>query len=137
MGVFFVGIVLFVNFLGDLLENNVYSFGRIIIVNLKLGNNLLWLYIFFVFLYLLFIVYSMCRYIFKMCYKEDDLVKWIFFINGIFKYVELEKIKKYFEEVYFNCIVFEVCLCYNVVCFMFFDVERKKVEWGKLYFINF
>lgn len=36
-----------------------------------------------------------------------------------------------FREVYFNCTVFEVRLCYNVVRFMFFDVERYGVGGGR------
>ncbi|MBV95724.1 CSC1-like protein 2, partial [Eschrichtius robustus] len=97
VGVLSVGIVLPINFSGDLLENNAYSFGRTTIANLKSGNNLLWLHTSFAFLYLLLTVYSMRRHTSKMRYKEDDLVKRTLFINGISKYAESEKIKKHFE----------------------------------------
>uniref|UniRef100_A0A4W5P5C6 Transmembrane protein 63B n=1 Tax=Hucho hucho TaxID=62062 RepID=A0A4W5P5C6_9TELE len=73
VGVLSVGIVLPVNFSGDLLENNAYSFGRTTIANLKSGTNLLWLHTSFAFLYLLLTVYSMRRHTSKMHYKEDDL----------------------------------------------------------------
>uniref|UniRef100_A0A8C0J760 Transmembrane protein 63B n=1 Tax=Chelonoidis abingdonii TaxID=106734 RepID=A0A8C0J760_CHEAB len=75
VGVLSVGIVLPVNFSGDLLENNPYSFGRTTIANLNSGNNLLWLHTSFAFLYLLLTVYSMRRHTSKMRYKEDDLVR--------------------------------------------------------------
>uniref|UniRef100_A0A8C7WHF4 Transmembrane protein 63B n=1 Tax=Oncorhynchus mykiss TaxID=8022 RepID=A0A8C7WHF4_ONCMY len=79
VGVLSVGIVLPVNFSGDLLENNAYSFGRTTIANLKSGTNLLWLHTSFAFIYLLLTVYSMRRHTSKMHYKEDDLVKLILF----------------------------------------------------------
>ncbi|ERE90096.1 transmembrane protein 63B [Cricetulus griseus] len=122
-----VGIVLPVNFSGDLLENNAYSFGRTTIANLKSGNNLLWLHTSFAFLYLLLTVYSMRRHTSKMRYKEDDLVKRTLFINGISKYAESEKIKKHFEEAYPNCTVLEARPCYNVARLMFLDAERYRV----------
>uniref|UniRef100_A0A672I5Q4 Transmembrane protein 63B n=1 Tax=Salarias fasciatus TaxID=181472 RepID=A0A672I5Q4_SALFA len=75
VGVLSVGIVLPVNFSGDLLENNAYSFGRTTIANLKSGTNLLWLHTSFAFMYLLLTVYSMRRHTSKMHYKEDDLVR--------------------------------------------------------------
>uniref|UniRef100_A0A8C4ELR2 Transmembrane protein 63B n=1 Tax=Dicentrarchus labrax TaxID=13489 RepID=A0A8C4ELR2_DICLA len=81
VGVLSVGIVLPVNFSGDLLENNAYSFGRTTIANLKSGTNLLWLHTSFAFMYLLLTVYSMRRHTSKMHYKEDDLVKRTLFIN--------------------------------------------------------
>uniref|UniRef100_A0A673H840 Transmembrane protein 63B n=1 Tax=Sinocyclocheilus rhinocerous TaxID=307959 RepID=A0A673H840_9TELE len=74
VGVLSVGIVLPVNFSGNLLENNAYSFGRTTIANLNSGNNLLWLHTSFAFMYLLLTVYSMRRHTSKMHYKEDDLV---------------------------------------------------------------
>uniref|UniRef100_A0A8C6KH57 Transmembrane protein 63B n=1 Tax=Nothobranchius furzeri TaxID=105023 RepID=A0A8C6KH57_NOTFU len=55
VGVLSVGIILPVNFSGDL-------------------TNLLWLHTAFAFLYLLLTVYSMRRHTSKMHYKEDDLV---------------------------------------------------------------
>uniref|UniRef100_A0A8C3INI9 Transmembrane protein 63B n=1 Tax=Chrysemys picta bellii TaxID=8478 RepID=A0A8C3INI9_CHRPI len=136
VGVLSVGIVLPVNFSGDLLENNPYSFGRTTIANLSSGNNLLWLHTSFAFLYLLLTVYSMRRHTSKMRYKEDDLVKRTLFINGISKYAESEKIKKHFEEAYSNCTVLEARPCYNVARLMFLDTERKKAERGKIYFTN-
>uniref|UniRef100_A0A8C1FB74 Transmembrane protein 63Ba n=1 Tax=Cyprinus carpio carpio TaxID=630221 RepID=A0A8C1FB74_CYPCA len=74
VGVLSVGIVLPVNFSGNLLDNNAYSFGRTTIANLNSGNNLLWLHTSFAFMYLLLTVYSMRRHTSKMHYKEDDLV---------------------------------------------------------------
>ncbi|XP_077322956.1 mechanosensitive cation channel TMEM63B-like isoform X2 [Lithobates pipiens] len=74
VGVLSVGIVLPVNFSGDLLDNNPYSFGRTTIANLDSRNNLLWLHTTFAFFYLLLTVYSMRRHTSKMRYKEDELV---------------------------------------------------------------
>uniref|UniRef100_A0A8B9ULP9 Transmembrane protein 63B n=1 Tax=Anas zonorhyncha TaxID=75864 RepID=A0A8B9ULP9_9AVES len=128
VGVLSVGIVLPVNFSGDLLENNAYSFGRTTIANLNSGNNLLWLHTSFAFLYLLLTVYSMRRHTSKMRYKEDDLVKRTLFINGISKYAEPEKIKKHFEEAYANCTVLEARPCYDVARLMFLDREKEKVN---------
>ncbi|XP_064412643.1 CSC1-like protein 1 [Latimeria chalumnae] len=136
VGVLSVGIVLPVNFSGNLLENNAYSFGRTTIANLKSGDNLLWLHTSFAFLYLLLTVYSMRRHTSKMHYKEDDLVKRTLFINGISKYAEAEKVKKHFKEAYPNCTVLEARMCYNVAKLMSLDAERKKAERSKNYFTS-
>ncbi|MBN3324118.1 CSCL2 protein, partial [Atractosteus spatula] len=127
VGVLSVGIVLPVNFSGDLLENNAYSFGRTTIANLNSGNNLLWLHTSFAFLYLLLTVYSMRRHTSKMHYKEDDLVKRTLFITGISKYAEENQIKMHFEHAYDNCKVLEARLCYNVAKLMSLDAERTSV----------
>ncbi|KAG8014920.1 CSC1-like protein 2 [Nibea albiflora] len=119
VGVLSVGIVLPVNFSGDLLENNAYSFGRTTIANLKSGTNLLWLHTSFAFMYLLLTVYSMRRHTSKMHYKEDDLA-------------------------YENCTVLEARICYNVAKLMALNAEevrngrgsRKKTERSKKFFTD-
>ncbi|XP_039595045.1 CSC1-like protein 2 isoform X1 [Polypterus senegalus] len=136
VGVLSVGIVLPVNFSGDLLENNAYSFGRTTIANLKSENNLLWLHTSFAFLYLLLTVYSMRRHTSKMHYKEDDLVKRTLFIIGISKYASEDQIKRHFEQAYNNCKVLEARLCYNVARLMALDGERKKAERGRKFFTD-
>uniref|UniRef100_A0A8C0J977 Transmembrane protein 63B n=1 Tax=Chelonoidis abingdonii TaxID=106734 RepID=A0A8C0J977_CHEAB len=118
VGVLSVGIVLPVNFSGDLLENNPYSFGRTTIANLNSGNNLLWLHTSFAFLYLLLTVYSMRRHTSKMRYKEDDLVR---LAVGLFPV---------HREAYSNCTVLEARPCYNVARLMFLDTERAAAWWG-------
>ncbi|XP_051531676.1 CSC1-like protein 2 isoform X3 [Myxocyprinus asiaticus] len=136
VGVLSVGIVLPVNFSGDLLENNAYSFGRTTIANLNSGNNLLWLHTSFAFMYLLLTVYSMRRHTSKMHYKEDDLVKRTLFINGISKYAEESHIKQHFEQAYENCIVLEARVCYNVAKLMALNAERKKTERSMKFFTD-
>ncbi|KAL6468829.1 hypothetical protein MHYP_G00223530 [Metynnis hypsauchen] len=136
VGVLSVGIVLPVNFSGNLLENNAYSFGRTTIANLKSGNNLLWLHTSFAFMYLLLTVYSMRRHTSKMHYKEDDLVKRTLFINGISKYAEETQIKQHFEQAYENCVVLEARICYNVAKLMALNTERKKTERSKKFFTD-
>uniref|UniRef100_A0A8C3Y649 Transmembrane protein 63B n=1 Tax=Catharus ustulatus TaxID=91951 RepID=A0A8C3Y649_CATUS len=133
VGVLSVGIVLPVNFSGDLLENNAYSFGRTTIANLKSGNNLLWLHTTFAFLYLLLTVYSMRRHTSKMRYKEDDLV---ICLRGIFDATCDELMFLIHREAYANCTVLEARLCYDVARLMFLDAERKKAERGRIYFTN-
>uniref|UniRef100_A0A3P9AMY1 Transmembrane protein 63B n=1 Tax=Esox lucius TaxID=8010 RepID=A0A3P9AMY1_ESOLU len=108
VGVLSVGIVLPINFSGDLLENNAYSFGRTTIANLKSGTNLLWLHTSFAFMYLLLTVYSMRRHTSKMHYKEDDL----------------------------NCTVLEARICYNVAKLMSLNAERKKTERSLKFFTD-
>ncbi|KAK7901422.1 hypothetical protein WMY93_018191 [Mugilogobius chulae] len=124
IGVLSVGIVLPVNFSGNLLENNAYSFGRTTIANLNADNQLLWLHTIFAFLYLLLTVYSMRRHTSKMHYKEDDLVKRTLFVNGISKYAEEWDIKQHFEQAYENCSVLEARICYNVARLMSLNTER-------------
>ncbi|XP_048842728.1 CSC1-like protein 2 isoform X3 [Brienomyrus brachyistius] len=136
VGVLSVGIVLPVNFSGDLLENNAYSFGRTTIANLNSGNNLLWLHTSFAFMYLLLTVYSMRRHTSKMHYKEDDLVKRTLFITGISKYAEESHIKQHFEQAYENCTVLEARICYNVAKLMSLNTERKKAERSKKFFTD-
>uniref|UniRef100_A0A673ARZ7 CSC1-like protein 2 n=1 Tax=Sphaeramia orbicularis TaxID=375764 RepID=A0A673ARZ7_9TELE len=128
VGVLSVGIILPVNFSGNLLENNAYSFGRTTIANLDADNTLLWLHTTFAFLYLLLTVYSMRRHTSKMHYKEDDLVKRTLFVNGVSKYAE--------EQAYENCVVLEARICYNVARLMYLNSERKKTERSKKFFID-
>uniref|UniRef100_A0AAQ4RSB0 Transmembrane protein 63Ba n=1 Tax=Gasterosteus aculeatus aculeatus TaxID=481459 RepID=A0AAQ4RSB0_GASAC len=97
VGVLSVGIILPVNFSGNLLGD----FGRTTIANLNADNALLWLHTIFAFLYLLLTVYSMRRHTSKMHYKEDDLVKRTLFVNGISKYAEESEIKQHFHKKFF------------------------------------
>uniref|UniRef100_A0A8C1HZS6 Transmembrane protein 63Ba n=1 Tax=Cyprinus carpio carpio TaxID=630221 RepID=A0A8C1HZS6_CYPCA len=136
VGVLSVGIILPVNFSGDLLEDNAYSFGRTTIANLKSGNNLLWLHTTFAFFYLLLTVYSMRRHTSKMHYKEDDLVKRTLFINGITKYAEESQIKQHFEKAYENCMVLDARICYDVARLMSLESERKKAERSKKFYTD-
>ncbi|XP_028844170.1 CSC1-like protein 2 isoform X2 [Denticeps clupeoides] len=136
VGVLSVGIILPVNFSGDLLENDAYSFGRTTIANLNPENNLLWLHTIFAFLYLLLTVYSMRRHTSKMHYKEDDLVKRTLFINGISKYAEEKHIKQHFEQAYETCIVLDARMCFDVAKLMHLDSERKKAERSKKFFTD-
>uniref|UniRef100_A0A8C3A1E6 Transmembrane protein 63B n=1 Tax=Cyclopterus lumpus TaxID=8103 RepID=A0A8C3A1E6_CYCLU len=136
VGVLSVGIILPVNFSGNLLENNAYSFGRTTIANLNADNALLWLHTTFAFLYLLLTVYSMRRHTSKMHYKEDDLVKRTLFVNGISKYAEETEIKQHFEHAYENCAVLEARICYNVARLMYLNSERKKTERSKKFFLD-
>uniref|UniRef100_A0A672H7A0 CSC1-like protein 2 n=1 Tax=Salarias fasciatus TaxID=181472 RepID=A0A672H7A0_SALFA len=132
VGVLSVGIILPVNFSGNLLENNAYSFGRTTIANLDTDNTLLWLHTTFAFLYLLLTVYSMRRHTSKMHYREDDLVKRTLFINGISKYAEENDIR----QAYDNCTVLEARICYNVARLMSLNSERKKAERNKRFFLD-
>uniref|UniRef100_A0A8C6KJU6 Transmembrane protein 63B n=2 Tax=Nothobranchius furzeri TaxID=105023 RepID=A0A8C6KJU6_NOTFU len=136
VGVLSVGIILPVNFSGNLLENNAYSFGRTTIANLNTDNTLLWLHTTFAFLYLLLTVYSMRRHTSKMHYKEDDLVKRTLFISGISKYAEESEIKQHFEKAYENCTVLEARMCYNVAKLMYLNSERKKTERSKKFYLD-
>ncbi|XP_027021655.2 CSC1-like protein 2 isoform X1 [Tachysurus fulvidraco] len=136
VGVLSVGIVLPVNFSGDLLDHNAYSFGRTTIANLNSGNNLLWLHTIFAFLYLLLTVYSMRRHTSKMHYKEDDLVKRTLFVHGINKYAEESQIKLHFEQAYENCVVLEARICYDVAKLMYLDSERKKTERSRKFYTD-
>uniref|UniRef100_A0AAQ5ZZ02 Transmembrane protein 63Ba n=1 Tax=Amphiprion ocellaris TaxID=80972 RepID=A0AAQ5ZZ02_AMPOC len=136
VGVLSVGIILPVNFSGNLLENNAYSFGRTTIANLDADNALLWLHTTFAFLYLLLTVYSMRRHTSKMHYKEDDLVKRTLFVNGISKYAEETELKQHFEQAYENCSVREARICYNVARLMYLNSERKKTERSKKFFLD-
>ncbi|XP_043110938.1 CSC1-like protein 2 isoform X1 [Puntigrus tetrazona] len=136
VGVLSVGIVLPVNFSGDLLEDNAYSFGRTTIANIKSGNDLLWLHTTFAFFYLLLTVYSMRRHTSKMHYKEDDLVKRTLFINGIAKYAEESQIKQHFEKAYENCMVLDARICYDVAKLMSLESERKKAERSKKFYTD-
>uniref|UniRef100_A0A672PQA2 Transmembrane protein 63B n=1 Tax=Sinocyclocheilus grahami TaxID=75366 RepID=A0A672PQA2_SINGR len=124
VGVLSVGIVLPVNFSGNLLENNAYSFGRTTIANLNSGNNLLWLHTSFAFMYLLLTVYSMRRHTSKMHYKEDDLCEML-----ISSFVSL-------RQAYENCVVLEARVCYNVAKLMSLNAERKKTERSKKFFTD-
>uniref|UniRef100_A0A7N9AQF1 CSC1-like protein 2 n=1 Tax=Mastacembelus armatus TaxID=205130 RepID=A0A7N9AQF1_9TELE len=128
VGVLSVGIVLPVNFSGDLLGKNPPHHPRL--------TNLLWLHTSFAFMYLLLTVYSMRRHTSKMHYKEDDLVKRTLFINGISKYAEESQIKQHFEQAYENCTVLEARICYNVAKLMALNAERKKTERSKKFFTD-
>uniref|UniRef100_A0AAY4CQS4 Transmembrane protein 63B n=1 Tax=Denticeps clupeoides TaxID=299321 RepID=A0AAY4CQS4_9TELE len=123
VGVLSVGIILPVNFSGDLLENDAYSFGRTTIANLNPENNLLWLHTIFAFLYLLLTVYSMRRHTSKMHYKEDDLVR---------AYPSSSRTIRAYE----TCIVLDARMCFDVAKLMHLDSERKKAERSKKFFTD-
>uniref|UniRef100_A0A8C9YLF6 Transmembrane protein 63B n=1 Tax=Sander lucioperca TaxID=283035 RepID=A0A8C9YLF6_SANLU len=131
VGVLSVGIVLPVNFSGDLLENNAYSFGRTTIANLKSGTNLLWLHTTFAFMYLLLTVYSMRRHTSKMHYKEDDLVGEAPPLPVVTMGISFSNI-----QAYENCTVLEARICYNVARLMSLNAERKKTERSKKFFTD-
>uniref|UniRef100_A0A8C2ZYD4 Transmembrane protein 63B n=1 Tax=Cyclopterus lumpus TaxID=8103 RepID=A0A8C2ZYD4_CYCLU len=132
VGVLSVGIILPVNFSGNLLENNAYSFGRTTIANLNADNALLWLHTTFAFLYLLLTVYSMRRHTSKMHYKEDDLVGGMASQN-----VETYPSLLFFHRhAYENCAVLEARICYNVARLMYLNSERKKTERSKKFFLD-
>uniref|UniRef100_A0A8C5I2W7 CSC1-like protein 2 n=1 Tax=Gouania willdenowi TaxID=441366 RepID=A0A8C5I2W7_GOUWI len=118
VGVLSVGIILPVNFSGNLLENNAYSFGRTTIANLDTDNTLLWLHTTFAFFYL------------RM------FVKRTLFINGVSKYAEETDIKQHFEQAYDNCVVLEARICYNVAKLMYLNSERKKAERSKKFYLD-
>uniref|UniRef100_A0A671YUK7 Transmembrane protein 63B n=1 Tax=Sparus aurata TaxID=8175 RepID=A0A671YUK7_SPAAU len=126
VGVLSVGIILPVNFSGNLLGD----FGRTTIANLDADNALLWLHTTFAFLYLLLTVYSMRRHTSKMHYKEDDLV------GGMGSEKEESEIKQHFEHAYENCVVLEARICYNVARLMSLNSERKKTERSKKFFLD-
>uniref|UniRef100_A0A8C1KII4 Transmembrane protein 63B n=1 Tax=Cyprinus carpio TaxID=7962 RepID=A0A8C1KII4_CYPCA len=132
VGVLSVGIVLPVNFSGNLLENNAYSFGRTTIANLNSGNNLLWLHTSFAFMYLLLTVYSMRRHTSKMHYKEDDLVCELHPFKGTMLISSFVS----HRQVYENCVVLEARVCYNVAKLMSLNAERKKTERSKKFFTD-
>uniref|UniRef100_A0A665T1Q6 Transmembrane protein 63B n=1 Tax=Echeneis naucrates TaxID=173247 RepID=A0A665T1Q6_ECHNA len=141
IGVLSVGIVLPVNFSGDLLGKNSTTLAQLLIsipvhVLCSFRTNLLWLHTSFAFMYLLLTVYSMRRHTSKMHYKEDDLVKRTLFINGISKYAEETQIKQHFEQAYENCTVLEARICYNVAKLMALNAERKKTERSKKFFTD-
>uniref|UniRef100_A0A8C9W1E6 Transmembrane protein 63B n=1 Tax=Scleropages formosus TaxID=113540 RepID=A0A8C9W1E6_SCLFO len=131
VGVLSVGIVLPVNFSGDLLgKYATSSFGRTTIANLNSGNNLLWLHTSFAFMYLLLTVYSMRRHTSKMHYKEDDLV-----ISPLDLLMLILVLLPY-RQAYENCTVLEARLCYNVAKLMSLNAERKKAERSKKFFTD-
>uniref|UniRef100_A0A8C1KJV3 Transmembrane protein 63B n=1 Tax=Cyprinus carpio TaxID=7962 RepID=A0A8C1KJV3_CYPCA len=116
VGVLSVGIVLPVNFSGNLLGESIRGGEKSDRI-----NNLLWLHTSFAFMYLLLTVYSMRRHTSKMHYKEDDLV------------CELHPFK---GTVYENCVVLEARVCYNVAKLMSLNAERKKTERSKKFFTD-
>uniref|UniRef100_A0A665VQM3 Transmembrane protein 63Ba n=1 Tax=Echeneis naucrates TaxID=173247 RepID=A0A665VQM3_ECHNA len=111
VGVLSVGIILPVNFSGNLLGD----FGRTTIANLDTDNTLLWLHTTFAFLYLLLTVYSMRRHTSKMHYKEDDVVGFLLSPSPFLSY----------RHAYENCSVLEARICYNVARLMYLNSERE------------
>uniref|UniRef100_A0A8D3C8H4 Transmembrane protein 63B n=1 Tax=Scophthalmus maximus TaxID=52904 RepID=A0A8D3C8H4_SCOMX len=114
VGVLSVGIILPVNFSGNLLGD----FGRTTIANLDADNALLWLHTIFAFLYLLLTVYSMRRHTSKMHYKEDDLV------GGITSLSLSLCLLVFHRLAYENCSVLEARICYDVARLMNLNSER-------------
>uniref|UniRef100_A0A8B9HKA8 Transmembrane protein 63B n=1 Tax=Astyanax mexicanus TaxID=7994 RepID=A0A8B9HKA8_ASTMX len=123
VGVLSVGIILPVNFSGDLLGEcrSTPLFGRTTIANLKAGTNLLWLHTTFAFLYLLLTVYSMRRHTSKMHYKEDDLVRGLILIQSF---------------LHLNCVVLEARICFDVAKLMYLESERRKTERSKKFYTD-
>uniref|UniRef100_A0A665VQC8 Transmembrane protein 63Ba n=1 Tax=Echeneis naucrates TaxID=173247 RepID=A0A665VQC8_ECHNA len=134
VGVLSVGIILPVNFSGNLLENNAYSFGRTTIANLDTDNTLLWLHTTFAFLYLLLTVYSMRRHTSKMHYKEDDVHYLYICAVNVFSLSPSPFLS--YRHAYENCSVLEARICYNVARLMYLNSERKKAERNKKFFLD-
>uniref|UniRef100_A0A8C7JB10 Transmembrane protein 63B n=1 Tax=Oncorhynchus kisutch TaxID=8019 RepID=A0A8C7JB10_ONCKI len=138
VGVLSVAIVLPVNFSGNLLENNAYSFGRTTIANLDANNMLLWLHTTFAFLYLLLTVYSMRRHTSKMHYREDDLVDSSMsipfnrYLSNLFP--SPPSPFSQYRQAYENCCVLEARICYDVAKLMSLNSERKKTERSMKFF---
>uniref|UniRef100_A0A8K9VBJ8 Transmembrane protein 63Ba n=1 Tax=Oncorhynchus mykiss TaxID=8022 RepID=A0A8K9VBJ8_ONCMY len=139
VGVLSVAIVLPVNFSGNLLENNAYSFGRTTIANLDANNMLLWLHTTFAFLYLLLTVYSMRRHTSKMHYREEDLVGGIqtphtHTHTHTHTRTPHTHTHTHFQDAYENCCVLEARICYDVAKLMSLNSERKKTERSMKFF---
>uniref|UniRef100_A0A8B9HHY9 Transmembrane protein 63B n=1 Tax=Astyanax mexicanus TaxID=7994 RepID=A0A8B9HHY9_ASTMX len=119
VGVLSVGIILPVNFSGDLLGE----------------TNLLWLHTTFAFLYLLLTVYSMRRHTSKMHYKEDDLVRGLILIQS-FLHLVIDFSAVAFILLYANCVVLEARICFDVAKLMYLESERRKTERSKKFYTD-
>uniref|UniRef100_A0A8C2L3V8 Transmembrane protein 63Ba n=1 Tax=Cyprinus carpio TaxID=7962 RepID=A0A8C2L3V8_CYPCA len=134
VGVLSVGIVLPVNFSGNLLENNAYSFGRTTIANLKSGNNLLWLHTTFAFLYLLLTVYSMRRHTSKIKLEFVELFRVL--LMGVLSLLHFRLFVFISRKAYENCVVLDARICYDVAKLMSLESERKKAERSKKFYTD-
>uniref|UniRef100_A0A8C1T4A1 Transmembrane protein 63Ba n=1 Tax=Cyprinus carpio TaxID=7962 RepID=A0A8C1T4A1_CYPCA len=134
VGVLSVGIVLPVNFSGNLLENNAYSFGRTTIANLKSGNNLLWLHTTFAFLYLLLTVYSMRRHTSKIKLEFVELFHVL--LIGVLSLLNFRLFVFISRKAYENCVVLDARICYDVAKLMSLESERKKAERSKKFYTD-
>uniref|UniRef100_A0A8C1T1G9 Transmembrane protein 63Ba n=1 Tax=Cyprinus carpio TaxID=7962 RepID=A0A8C1T1G9_CYPCA len=135
VGVLSVGIVLPVNFSGNLLENNAYSFGRTTIANLKSGNNLLWLHTTFAFLYLLLTVYSMRRHTSKIR-KLEFVELFHVLLIGVLSLLNFRLFVFISRKAYENCVVLDARICYDVAKLMSLESERKKAERSKKFYTD-
>uniref|UniRef100_A0A8C2L2C6 Transmembrane protein 63Ba n=1 Tax=Cyprinus carpio TaxID=7962 RepID=A0A8C2L2C6_CYPCA len=136
VGVLSVGIVLPVNFSGNLLENNAYSFGRTTIANLKSGNNLLWLHTTFAFLYLLLTVYSMRRHTSKIKLEFVELFRVL--LMGVLSLLHFRLFVFISRKAYENCVVLDARICYDVAKLIVLDfvLFRKKAERSKKFYTD-
>uniref|UniRef100_A0AAZ3P0W8 Transmembrane protein 63B n=1 Tax=Oncorhynchus tshawytscha TaxID=74940 RepID=A0AAZ3P0W8_ONCTS len=131
VGVLSVAIVLPVNFSGNLLENDAYSFGRTTLANLDANNMLLWLHTTFAFLYLLLTVYSMRRHTSKILLRVYN-----FNLSHLFCVSSICLSLSPYRQAYENCCVLEARICYDVAKLMSLNSERKKTARSKKFFTD-
>uniref|UniRef100_UPI00358FB74F CSC1-like protein 2 n=1 Tax=Myxine glutinosa TaxID=7769 RepID=UPI00358FB74F len=130
-----LGVILPVNFTGDLQGKSPTNFGRTTIANLKAGDDLLWLHTIFSVLYLLITIVCMRRHARNLPYEEDEVVTRTLFIVGIPKHIKEEEIMRiHFEEAYGLKTIMDVQFCYNLERLIKVDKERTKAQKARRYY---
>ncbi|XP_029281648.1 CSC1-like protein 1 [Cottoperca gobio] len=129
-----LSIILPVNMTGDLLDNNLQSFGRTTVGNLQNGSPLLWLHTVFAVLYLILTVVVLRHHTSQMKGVRRETTRNTLFVCSVPKSATDEDVKKHFTEAYPSCRVCAVTLGYNVAKLMHLDKEKLRAGKNLRYY---
>ncbi|KAM8726302.1 CSC1-like protein 1 [Acanthopagrus schlegelii] len=126
-----LGIILPVNFTGDLLDN---EFGKTTLGNLPKGSKLLWLHTVFAVLYLILTVFLLRHYTSQIKSMPRETTRNTLFVRSVPKTATKEDVKIHFTEAYPTCQVCAVTLGYDVAKLMYLDKERVRAGKNLRYY---
>uniref|UniRef100_A0A4W3IQX1 Transmembrane protein 63C n=1 Tax=Callorhinchus milii TaxID=7868 RepID=A0A4W3IQX1_CALMI len=128
-----IGIILPVNFSGDLLGSSPQHFGRTTIANVPAEDGLLWLHSIFALIYFLMTVSCMTHHSLSCLFLKQ--VARTLMIAQIPKEIsDPGLLTKHFHEAYPGCTVSDIQFCFDVRRLMKLESERHKAMRGRLYF---
>uniref|UniRef100_A0A8C2NRD0 Transmembrane protein 63C n=1 Tax=Capra hircus TaxID=9925 RepID=A0A8C2NRD0_CAPHI len=130
-----LGIILPINYTGDVLGRWNSHFGRTTIVNVSTESKFLWLHSIFAFLYfvtnLLFMTHHCLGFVPRKSYAVTRTLMITYVPTDI---QDPEIIIKHFHEAYPGCVVTRVHFCYDVRTLIDLDDQRRHAMRGRLYY---
>ncbi|CAG5118580.1 unnamed protein product [Candidula unifasciata] len=128
-----VGVVLPINFQGDLLGTAV-DFGHTTIGNLRQDNPLLWVHAVMSVLYLVIVIAVLSHFRLNLDVEEDEQVSRTLMISNIPKNKCFHSpILQHFQEAYPEATVTDIQFAYDIADLVFLDKRRKRAAEARMY----